>query len=89
MQHGTQSTSSGRALGQDKLALEHHVIKLAVEQAKGRVNEAARLAGMSWEGLAYALKHEAQRLAQEIDAGAASITEERERHQDIISSEVC
>ena len=46
---------SGRALGQDKLALEHHVIKLALEQAKGRVSEAARLAGMSWQGLAYAL----------------------------------
>ena len=46
---------SGRALGQDKLALEHHVIKLALEQSKGRVNEAARLAGMSWQGLAYAL----------------------------------
>jgi tetratricopeptide (TPR) repeat protein len=47
---------SGRALGEDKLALEHHVIKLALEQAKGRVSEAARLAGMSWQALAYALK---------------------------------
>jgi tetratricopeptide (TPR) repeat protein len=47
---------SGRALGQDKLALEHHVIKLALEQAKGRVSEAARLAGMSWQALAYALR---------------------------------
>jgi tetratricopeptide (TPR) repeat protein len=46
---------SGRALGQDKLAMEHHVIKLALEQAKGRVSEAARLAGMSWQALAYAL----------------------------------
>jgi tetratricopeptide (TPR) repeat protein len=47
---------SGRALGQDKLALEHHVIKLALEQANGRVSEAARLAGMSWQALAYALR---------------------------------
>ena len=47
---------SGRGVGQDKLALEHHVIKLALEQAKGRVSEAARLAGMSWQGLAYALR---------------------------------
>jgi tetratricopeptide (TPR) repeat protein len=46
---------SGRALGQDKLALEHHVIKLALEQAKGSVSDAARLAGMSWQALAYAL----------------------------------
>lgn len=45
----------GRALGKDKLALEHHFIKLALEQAKGSVSEAARLAGMSWQGLAYAL----------------------------------
>jgi tetratricopeptide (TPR) repeat protein len=47
---------SGRALGQDKLALEHHVIKLALEQAKGKVSEAARLAGMSWQALTYALR---------------------------------
>jgi hypothetical protein len=47
---------SGRALGQDKLTLEHHVIKLALQQAKGRVSEAARLAGMSWQALGYALR---------------------------------
>lgn len=47
---------SGRALGQDKLALEHHVIKLALQQAKGKVSEAARLAGMSWQALGYALR---------------------------------
>jgi tetratricopeptide (TPR) repeat protein len=47
---------SGRALGQDKLELEHHVIKLALQQAKGSVSEAARLAGMSWQALAYALR---------------------------------
>jgi tetratricopeptide (TPR) repeat protein len=47
---------SGRGVGRDKVALEHHVIRLALEQAKGRVSEAARLAGMSWQGLAYALR---------------------------------
>jgi tetratricopeptide (TPR) repeat protein len=47
---------SGRGVGKDKLALEHRVIKLALEQAKGRVSEAAQLAGMSWQGLAYALR---------------------------------
>jgi tetratricopeptide (TPR) repeat protein len=47
---------SGRGVGQDKLALEHDVIKIALEQANGRVSEAARLAGMSWQGLAYALR---------------------------------
>ncbi len=40
---------SGRGVGQDKLALEHHVIKLALEQANGRISQAARLAGMSWQ----------------------------------------
>jgi DNA-binding NtrC family response regulator len=47
---------SGRALGEDKLALEHHVIKLALEQANGRVSAAAQLTGMSWQALAYALR---------------------------------
>jgi tetratricopeptide (TPR) repeat protein len=47
---------SGRGVGQDKLAMEHEVIKLALEQAKGRVTQAARLAGMSWHGLAYAVR---------------------------------
>ena len=47
---------SGRALGEDKLALEHHVIKLVLDQANGRVSEAARLAGMSHQALAYALR---------------------------------
>jgi Response regulator containing CheY-like receiver, AAA-type ATPase, and DNA-binding domains len=47
---------SGRALGEDKLALEHHVIKLALEHANGRISRAAQLAGMSWQALAYALR---------------------------------
>lgn len=47
---------SGRALDQDKLAMEHHVIKLALEQSKGRVSEAARALGTSWQRLAYALR---------------------------------
>jgi hypothetical protein len=33
---------SGRALGEDKLALEHHAIKLALEQANGRSSVLAR-----------------------------------------------
>lgn len=33
---------SGRGVGQDKLSMEREVIKLALEQAKGRVSEAAR-----------------------------------------------
>jgi tetratricopeptide (TPR) repeat protein len=47
---------SGRGVGKDKLTLEHNVIKLALIRAKGRVSEAASLAGMSWQGLAYALR---------------------------------
>jgi len=47
---------SGRGVVQDKLTLEHNVIKLALIRAKGRVSEAASLAGMSWQGLAYALQ---------------------------------
>ena len=47
---------SGRGLDQDKLSMEHHVIKLALEQSKGRVSEAARALGTSWQRLAYALR---------------------------------
>ena len=47
---------SGRGVGKDKLAMEHDVIKLALEQANGRISRAARLAGMSHQGLAYALR---------------------------------
>jgi tetratricopeptide (TPR) repeat protein len=47
---------SGRGVGHDKLAMEREVIKFALEQAKGRVTKAARIAGMSHQGLAYALR---------------------------------
>lgn len=47
---------SGRGVGQDKLAMEREVIKLALEQTDGWVSRAARLAGMSHQGLAYALR---------------------------------
>lgn len=47
---------SGRGVGQDKLAMEHDVIKLALEQTNGRISRAARFAGMSHQGLAYALR---------------------------------
>ena len=47
---------SGRGVGQDKLAMEHEVVRLALEQANGRISRAARLAGMSHQGLAYALR---------------------------------
>ena len=46
----------GRGVVQDKLAMEHEVIRLALEQANGRISQAARLAGMSWQGLSYALR---------------------------------
>lgn len=47
---------SGRGLGQDKRAMEREVIRLALEQTDGRVSRAAKLAGMSHQGLAYALR---------------------------------
>lgn len=47
---------SGHGVGQDKLAMEHEVIKIALEQTDGWVSRAARLAGMSHQGLAYALR---------------------------------
>jgi len=47
---------SGRGVIQDKLAMEREVIKLALEQTDGWVSRAARLAGMSHQGLAYALR---------------------------------
>ena len=46
----------GRGVVQDKLAMEHEVIKLALEQTDGWVSRAARLAGMSHQGLSYALR---------------------------------
>jgi DNA-binding NtrC family response regulator len=47
---------SGRGVGQDKLALEHEVIKAALEQTNGKVTPAARLAGMSHQAFTYALR---------------------------------
>jgi tetratricopeptide (TPR) repeat protein len=47
---------SGRALVQDRLSRERHVIELALEQANGKVSEAARILGTSWQGLGYALR---------------------------------
>ena len=47
---------SGHGVGHDKLAMEHEVVRLALEQADGRISRAARLAGMSHQGLAYALR---------------------------------
>ena len=47
---------SGRGVGQDKLTMEHDVIKVALEQTNGRISRAARLAGMSHQALAYALR---------------------------------
>jgi tetratricopeptide (TPR) repeat protein len=47
---------SGHGVGHDKLAMEHEVIKLALERANGRVSQAARLAGMSHQALSYALR---------------------------------
>lgn len=47
---------SGRGVGQDKKALEHEVIKFALEQTDGKVTPAARLAGMSHQAFTYALR---------------------------------
>lgn len=47
---------SGRGVSHDKLAVEHEAIKLALEQANGGISHAARLAGMSWQALSYALR---------------------------------
>jgi tetratricopeptide (TPR) repeat protein len=47
---------SGRALGQNKLSMERELIKLALEQSQGRITQAARSLGMSWQALAYALR---------------------------------
>lgn len=47
---------SGRGVGQDKLELEHEVLKFALEQTEDKVTAAARLARMSHQAFAYALK---------------------------------
>jgi tetratricopeptide (TPR) repeat protein len=56
---------SGRGVGQDKLAMEHEVIRLALEQANGKITPAARLAGMSHQTLAYALRTRHKDLAEQ------------------------
>jgi hypothetical protein len=47
---------SGCGWGKDKLAREHDLIKLALEQAKGRVTHAARILGLSYPALNYMLR---------------------------------
>ena len=47
---------SGRGWGQDKHSREHDLIKLALEQADGKVTHAARSLGMSYPALNYMLK---------------------------------
>jgi len=47
---------SGRGWGKDKHAREHDLIKLALEQAKGKVTHAARILGMSYPALNYMLR---------------------------------
>src|SRR5262249_34999539 len=47
---------SGHGVGQDKLAMEREVIRLALDQTNGWVTRAARLAGMSHQVLSYALR---------------------------------
>ena len=47
---------SGRALRQDRLSREREVIKLALEQSKGKISSAARSLGVSWQWLSYALR---------------------------------
>ena len=47
---------SGRGVVQDKLEMEHEVIRLALEQTDGWVSRAARLAGMTHQTLTYALR---------------------------------
>jgi len=47
---------SGRGWGEDKQSREHMLIKLALEQAKGKVTHAARILGMSYPALTYMLR---------------------------------
>jgi len=47
---------SGRGWGKDKQAREHDLIKLALEQAKGKVTHAARSLGLSYPALNYMLR---------------------------------
>ena len=52
---GTQPVS-GRGWGHDKRAIEHDLIKLALQQAKGSVTHAARNLGISYPSLNYMLR---------------------------------
>jgi tetratricopeptide (TPR) repeat protein len=47
---------SGSAWSKDKISREHDLIKLALEQAKGKVTHAARSLGMSYPALNYMLR---------------------------------
>ena len=46
---------SGRGVGQDMRAMEHNVMKFALEQTNGKVTPAAQLAGMSHQKFRYAI----------------------------------
>jgi len=46
---------SGRGVGQDMRAMEHDVMKFALEQTNGKVTPAAQLAGMSHQKFRYAI----------------------------------
>ena len=50
---------------QAKLAMEHEVIRLALAQANGKIVPTARLAGMSHQRLAYALRTRHKDLADQ------------------------
>jgi len=56
---------SGRALGENKLSMERELIRLALEQSQGRITQAARSLGMSWQALAYALRTRHKELLKE------------------------
>lgn len=47
---------SGRGWGEDKRAMEHDLINLALEQAQGKVTHAARYLGISYPSLNYMLR---------------------------------
>lgn len=47
---------SGRGWGEDKHSRERDLIKLALDQAKGKVTHAARILGMSYPALSYMLR---------------------------------
>ena len=47
---------SARGWGHDKQTIEHDLIKLALEQAKGSVTHAARNLGISYPSLNYMLR---------------------------------